>query len=155
MTTAIAAFLRVYDHTPPAGDDGTRLLWQNFFIGKAVDGYTYQSFDVADIVMNRSADEGGISITLPALSIHLDFFIAAIESEQLADIRLYEMDASTSMPTDLTSAVLVSRFVGEVIALSTNLTEIQIELGAAIDAVSGEIPGRRVTTSVVGRLPTL
>jgi hypothetical protein len=65
------------------------------------------------------------------------------------------MDASTSMPTDLNSAVLVSRFVGEVISLSTDLTEIQIELGAAIDAVSGEIPGRRVTTSVVGRLPTL
>ena len=29
-----------------------------------------------------------------------------------------------------------------------------MELGAAIDAISGEIPGRRVTTSLVGRLPT-
>ena len=46
-------------------------------------------------------------------------------------------------------------FVGEVISLSTDLTEIQIELGAAIDAVSGEIPGRRVTTSVVGKVADL
>lgn len=155
MTTAIAAFLRVYDHSPPAGDDGTRLLWQNFFIGKTVNGYTFQSFNVSDFVMNRSADEGGISFELPALSIDLDFFVAALDAERLAEIALYEMDASSSMPTDLSAATLVARFIGEVISLSTDLTSIQVELGATIDAISGEIPGRRVTTSVVGRLPTL
>ena len=85
----------------------------------------------------------------------LDFFLNSIEADRLAEVWIYEMDVASSMPTDISGAVLVARFVGEIISLSTDLTEIQLELGASIDAVSGEIPGRRVTTSVVGRLPTL
>ena len=40
-------------------------------------------------------------------------------------------------------------------AHETDLAHNPVELGAAIDAVSGEIPGRKITTSLVGRLPTL
>ena len=155
MTSAIAVFLRVYDHSPAAGDDGTRLKWQNFFVGKTIDGFLFEPFDVSDITINRTADEGGLTMQMPALALHLDFFLNSIEADRLAEVWIYEMDVTTSMPTDISGAVLVARFVGEIISLSTDLTEIQLELGASIDAVSGEIPGRRVTTSVVGRLPTL
>ena len=77
MTSAIAAFLKVYDHSPVAGDDGIRLLWQNFFVGKVIDGHTYESFEVSDLVMNRTADEGGISLTIGATQSNLDFVASA------------------------------------------------------------------------------
>ena len=155
MTSAIAAFLKVYDHSPVEGDDGIRLLWQNFFVGKVIDGHTYESFEVSDLVMNRTADEGGISLTIGATQSNLDFFVASAEAERLLEVVMYEMQVTTSIPQDISSGILVSRFVGEVISLGTDLTSIEVEVGAAIDAISGEIPGRRVTTSVVGRLPTL
>ena len=39
--------------------------------------------------------------------------------------------------------------------MQTDLVKITAELGAAIDAITGDIPGRKITTSLVGRLPTL
>jgi hypothetical protein len=155
MTTAIAAFLRVYDHSPIPPDDGTRKLWQNFFVGKTVNGHLFEPFEISDVIMNRTADEGGISLTCSPLQQNLDFFVASMEAERLLAIELYEMTVDGEIPTDISGGTLIARFVGEIIALQTDLLSIQVEVGAAIDAVSGEIPGRRVTTSVVGRLPTL
>jgi hypothetical protein len=155
MTTAIAAFLRVYDHSPIPPDDGTRKLWQNFFVGKTVNGHLFEPFEISDVIMNRTADEGGISLTCSPLQQNLDFFVASMEAERLLAIELYEMTVDGEIPADISGGTLIARFVGEIIALQTDLLSIQVEVGAAIDAVSGEIPGRRVTTSVVGRLPTL
>ena len=155
MTTAIAAFLRVYDHSPIPPDDGTRKLWQNFFVGKTVNGHLFEPFEISDVIMNRTADEGGISLTCSPLQQNLDFFVASMEAERLLAVELYEMTVDGEIPTDISGGMLIARFVGEIIALQTDLLSIQVEVGAAIDAVSGEIPGRRVTTSVVGRLPTL
>ena len=50
---------------------------------------------------------------------------------------------------------IVARFVGEVMGMQTDLVTIEAELGAAVDAISGDIPGRKITTSLVGRLPVL
>ena len=155
MTSGIAVFLKIYDHSPAAESDGIQAKWQNFFVSEVVDGFTYESFNVSDVVLNRSADEGGITVEMAALAVHLNFFTASIDAERLLEITMYEMDCSGGIPSDIEGAPLVSRFVGEIISLSTNLTKLTVEVGAAIDAVSGEIPGRRVTTSVVGRLPTL
>jgi hypothetical protein len=153
--SAIAVFLRVYDHSPVPPDDGTRKLWQNFFVGKTINGYTFEPFEISDVIMNRTADEGGISLTCSPLQQNLEFFVASMEAERLLQVELYEMPVTSSIPTDLSTGTLIARFVGEIIGLGTDLTSIQVEVGAAIDAISGEIPGRRVTTSVVGRLPTL
>lgn len=155
MTTAIAGFLKVFDHSPVEGDPGIRLLWQNFFIDRVVDDYLFAPFKVSAIVMNRTSDEGGLQVEMPATQQNLQFFVGSTEAERLLEVVLYEMPLDNGMPTDLSTGVLVSRFVGEVISLDTDLTTIKLDVGAAIDAISGEIPGRRVTTSVVGRLPTL
>ena len=149
MTTAIAAFLQFYNDNTVHGS------WQNFFVGKAVNGYQYVSFDTSEILINRTADEGGITISMAATSNHLGFLETAISSEYLARITLYEMPVSSSIPTDLSSATVVARFIGEVTTMQTDLITIEAEIGAAMDAISGEIPGRKITTSLVGRLPTL
>ena len=149
MTTAIAVFLRVYS------GDTTHASWQNFFVNKTVDNYAFKAFDISDILMNRTADEGGVTICMAATLQHLTFFETAIGSEYLAEVKIYELPVTTDLPTDLGSASLISRFVGEVMIMQTNLVELSVELGAAIDAVSGDIPGRKITTSLVGRLPSL
>ena len=149
MTTAIAAFLQFYTDSTVHGS------WQNFFIDKTISGYSYTSFDVSEITLNRSADEGGITVSMAATDNHLGLLETAISSEYLARITLYEMPVTSDLPADLSNATVVSRFVGEVMGMQTDLVTIQAEIGAAIDAISGEIPGRKITTSLVGRLPTL
>ena len=115
MTTAIAAFLQFYSGETVHGS------WQNFFVDKTVSGYAFVSFDVSEIMLNRSADEGGITVSMAATDNHLGFLETAITNEYLARITLYEMPVSSSLPTDLSNATVVSRFIGEVMGMQTIL----------------------------------
>lgn len=149
MTSAIAMFTKFYAEGVVHGQ------WQNFFIGKTIDGHDYMSFDVSEILMNRSADEGGVTLTWAATSRSLETVENAITGEHLAEIIIYEKPVVDELPTDLSGFVVIARFIGEIIAMNTDLTTISVEIGASIDAVSGDIPGRKITTSLVGRLPSL
>ena len=149
--SASALFIELYD---PA-DGSSKARWQNFFIGKTVSGHVYRSFDSTDILMNRNASEGGLTIRMPALADSLNLFEVGLDNEWMVRVVLYELPVTTGMPTDLTNALIVARFLGEVLGIQTDLTELVIEVGTALSAISGNIPGRRVTTSLVGRLPTL
>ena len=82
MTTAIAAYLRVYDTS-----NTTLGQWQNFFVDKTVSGHTYVNFDTSEIMMNRTANEGGVTLSMAATDAHLNFFETAISNESLAYIR--------------------------------------------------------------------
>jgi hypothetical protein len=59
------------------------------------------------------------------------------------------------MPTDLAAGAMVARFIGEAVEMSCDLTTLSVTVGAGIDAVTEDIPGRKFTTSLVGRLPVL
>ena len=85
---------------------------QHFFVGKVIDGHTYESFEVSDLVMNRTADEGGISLVIGATQTNLDFFVASAEAERLLEVVMYEIQVITSIPQDISSGILVSRFFG-------------------------------------------
>ena len=146
---AIATFLRFFT------GNTTVFRWQNFFVGKTVDQHVYQSFSASDILMNRSASEGGISLSMPLTKQNLFYMEAAYNEAYLIEVQLYELDLVNGMPTGIDGATQVARFVGEVVAMSCDLVTLSVELGAGIDAVSEDIPGRKFTTSLVGRLPVL
>ena len=150
-TSAIAIFLEVYD--PETGANKAR--WQNFFIDRTVSGHVFRSFQSSDILMNRSASEGGVSLEMAATQDNLSLFALGMDSEWMAKVTLYEMPVTTAMPTNIDNAVVIARFLGEILDLSTNLTSLSVEIGTALSAINGNIPGRKITTSLVGRLPTL
>ena len=149
MTTAIAARIHFYK------DSETKAQWQNFWMDRTIEGFAPKNFNTSEILLNRSADEGGITLLLPALADDISFFLTAIENEYLADVRLYEQEIQQEMPTTMQEMQLVARFVGEVQTMTMTPTELSVAIGAAMDAINGEIPGRRITTSLVGRLPSL
>lgn len=146
---AIAARVRIYQNTE------TKAQWQNFWMDKTVAGYAPKRFNTSAIFLNRTADEGGITLSMPALADDIGFILAAIEGEYLADVQLYEQRISEFLPNEFSDMTLIGRFVGEIQTMQMNVTSMSVEIGAAIDAVNGEIPGRRITTSLVGRLPAL
>ena len=148
-SVGIATFLRFFT------GNTTVFRWQNFFVGKTVDDHVYQSFAASDIALNRSASEGGIGLTLPLTKQSLFYMEAAYNEAYLIEVQLYELDLANGMPTGIDGATQIARFVGEVVAMSCDLVTLSVELGAGIDAVSEDIPGRKFTTSLVGRLPVL
>lgn len=147
MESAIAVRLKFYK------DGVDYAQWQNFWVDQSVDGYDFIPFNAGEITMNRTADEGGLSIQVPALKAHLEMFETAIANEHLCLIEVLEMPGNSALVIE--NSTLIAKFVGEVVSMQTDLATIDVELGAALDAVTGDIPGRKITTSLVGRLPTL
>lgn len=149
MTTGIAAFSRWFR----GGQEYKRI--QNFFVGKTIDGYAYQSFQSSQIQISRTGDSGGVALEFPATSEILDLGNKALDESHLVEVVLYEMPVDSGIPTGIESAAVIAQFLGEVQTMATDLVRVTIEIGAALDAISGDIPGRKITTSLVGRLPTL
>lgn len=145
----IATFLRFFTGNTDV------FKWQNFFVDKTVDGHAYHSFSASEIALNRSASDGGITLELPLTKQSLFYMEAAYNEAYLIEIQLYELPLTAGIPTGIGSGTQVARFVGEVVAMSCDLVTLTVELGAGIDAVSEDIPGRKFTTSLVGRLPVL
>jgi hypothetical protein len=149
METALAVFVRFY--RVGGGDVGR---WQNFFINKTVSGFAHKVFDIGSVILNRSAGESGLFLEMPTTKANVDFVEAAINDSYLARVEIYELPA-TSIPANLNGATVVSTFVGEIVTASLDVQVLKVELGSAMDAVTGDIPGRKITTSLVGRLPKL
>lgn len=151
---AIAASVRFYQNSE------TKALWQNFWKDSpltlpGVDEYTAKSFNTSAILLNRTADEGGITLTMPTLADDIAFILTAIEKEYLADVQLFEQQLVDKIPSSFNEMTMIGRFIGEVQSMQMNLSTLSLEIGSAMDAINGEIPGRRITTSLVGRLPSL
>ena len=105
MESAIAVFIKFYK------DDVDYAFWQNFW-GQST-GFDFVNFTIGDILMNRTADEGGVALRVPATSNHLQFLEAAIAEEYLAQVQVYEMPITEDyLPSNMT---LFAQFVGEVI----------------------------------------
>mgnify|MGYP001173348666 CR=1 FL=1 len=129
--------------------------WQNFWVDKTIDGYSFHSFQTSDIYFNRSADEGGLSIEMAATQQNLAYMEAAINEAFLIEIQVYEFNVDGGMPSSIGEGTMVARFIGEAIEMNCDLTTLTVTIGAGIDAVTEDIPGRKFTTSLVGRLPVL
>ena len=132
MQTAIAAFIRFYN------DSGTIAQWQNFFVGKTVDGYAYKAFDIGSVIMNRSAAESGLSIVMPTTGANLSLVEEAIEALYLMRLTLYEWPNISSVPS--IGGEAVGAFVGEIIDASVNEKRSAWKLHA-MDAVTETFQG--------------
>ena len=132
----------------------TYASWQNYFIGDTVSGYEFQPFGVSTIQVNRSADEGGITIEGPSSSRFIGFFERAVNDQHLIYVELLQKtNGATS--TDFGGFTRVAAFTGVALTMTNNLTQVRLSVGAAINAISGDVPGRKMTSALVGRLPTL
>ena len=135
----------------------TCLLWvtylnqhPNYLIGN----YEYQPFGVSTIQVNRSADEGGITIEGPSSTRFLNQFTRAVNGQHIVYVELLQM-TNGATATNFNNFHVVAAFTGVALTMTNNLTQTRLSVGAAINAISGDVPGRKMTSSLVGVLPTL
>ena len=142
---ALVQFLRFFK-------GGTDFLkWQNYFVDQTIDGYVYQGFKSSGVLTNRSADENGISIEMPANPSILGMMETAIGDQWLCESIVYRL----TDPSSAATRVVAARFIGEVLGVSTDMVTIGFELGAGIDALTAQIPGRKITSALVGSMPLI
>ena len=145
---SIAQRIRIYK------GDVTYARWQNYFVAEKIDEYEYQPFGVSTIQVNRSADEGGITIEGPSSTRFLNQFTESVNDQHIVFVELLQM-TDGAKATDFSSFHVVAAFTGVALTMTNNLTQTRLSVGAAINAISGDVPGRKMTSSLVGVLPTL
>ena len=127
--------------------------WQNFFVNQTVDGFEHYPFMTSSAVVNRTASEGGFAIQLALTQANLTYFEAAINEQFLIEVEMYELPIAAVTAADFSTATRVARFIGETMQMSCTMEGISVEFGSTIFAFRGDIPSRKYTTSLVGRLP--
>jgi hypothetical protein len=141
MAQGIASYVRFHS-------GGTvHAFWQNFYVGQTSHGAAFKSFDAGTAVVTRTADEASSSLRFAAEPSMIAFVEAALQGQYLVDLELYTVDGG--------GRTLVSAFLGEVVGANTDAVAITIELGLALDALTAQIPGRRMTTALIGNVPKL
>lgn len=145
MAVGMAVYVRFYSGAT------THANWQNFYVGQTSHGAAFQSFDAGSGVVTRTADQTSSSLMVPATPAMVQFAEAAINGQYLVELNIYTVDPAAVDG----SRTLVSAFLGEVVGASTDASAITLELGLALDALTAQIPGRRMTTALIGNVPKL
>ena len=135
-------------------DDVDYAKWQNYFVHDTVDGYEFQPFSVSTIQVNRSADEGGIQLEGPSSYRLLDQFETAVNDQHIVEVRLMQVAGTITEPS-FANFYQIAMFTGVALTMTNNLTGVRLSVGSAIDAVSGDVPGRKITLADVRLLPQI
>ena len=130
----------------------TYARWQNYFGDEVVDGFEFQPFSVSTIQVNRSADEGGVVIEGPSTFRLLTQFETSVNDQHIVEVKLLQQTGSVTTPS-FGSFQVIAMFTGVALTMTNNLTQARLSVGSAIDAISGNVPGRKITLADIGELP--
>lgn len=144
-SVAQSQFLRVFTAA------GTTLQrWQSYYANQprthAGASWAYLPFEASGITGGQTGDEGGVTITLPAVPAVADAIHLAI-----ADGHRWELSVYQFTPGLESQQQLAATFTGEITGASASLTAITIELGSTLSPVGAQIPPRTFTTRLIGK----
>jgi hypothetical protein len=150
MARAQAQYLWIFD------GGATYQRWQNFYVSSTVswNGFLWQWIDFGcdGMIDSDGADEGGLSIVIPATPQVIREVEDAVRAARLIGIYSYEFD--TLQPggeiAPLTDQTFVAGFVGEVVGARATLESIEVELGSSLSPVGAQIPPRLFSTQLIG-----
>ena len=142
MGVAIGTFL---------GVDGTYL--QNFASGESIswDGNIYQfgGFGYSGSTIDLQGGNIDAQIIFALNDLSLNLARAAADSKSIATIKTVWLDPNTFEPL---SNYLEDTFM--VVGFEHDHSRLALRLGSPLDAISADVPRRRLTQSLVGALPS-
>jgi len=132
---------------------GAAASWQNYYSNQNVGGYEFQPFSVSTIQVNRSADEGGVVVEAAATHRIITQFESAVNDQDIIELKI--LQANGAVTSGFGGFQMIAMFTGVALTMTNNLTQVRLSVGSAIDAVSGDVPGRKLTLADFGELPKL
>ena len=148
MDLALGNYLEL---NSPAG--GSVYRFQNFYINKTATylgvQYAFLPFGFSGVTVNRTGDNVEASLVFPNNQISRAWGLKAVQDLWVATVTVLILD-----PDDTTSGERLHRYVGQVSNGGWDEITLQLRLDTVLDAVSTDVPMRRLTQSLVGAIPT-
>lgn len=147
---AIGTYIAILDR---AGDPIAGQAWQNFTQGQVRtymgDEYTYAGFGFSGGSVDLEAAAVSATLLFSLNQLDLNIFKEASNLRHLIRLRTVWLD-----PDDLVETSQYSEDVYQILGFSHDQLTLSVRLGSPLDAIEAEFPRRRLTTALVGQLPT-
>lgn len=147
---AIGTYMAILDR---AGVPIVGQAWQNFTQGQVRtymgDDYTYAGFGFSGGSVDLEAASVSATVLLALNQLDLNIFKEASDFRHLLRLRTVWLD-----PDTLTETNQYSEDVYQILGFSHDQLTLSVRLGSPLDAIEAEFPRRRLTTALVGQLPT-
>ena len=127
--------------------------FQNFFIAADMtydnDTYTFVPFGFSGVTVNRTGDGLESSLVFPNNDLTRGWGVEAIKGHYVIEVDVLIIDSSSATG----SHERVHTYTGQVIGGQWDNVSLNLQLGAALDAVGTDVPRRSLTRKLVGNLP--
>ena len=144
MELALGHFL-----TLSSRSSSTQLRFQNFYIGKEIDGRSFMPFGFSGTTTNRQGDNLDATLIFPNNELSRSWASEAIEEAWTAELQVYTMNMA-----DATQRTLLYEYFGQVTSGGWDETSLNLKLNTVLDAVGSNVPIRLMHRDLVGKLPT-
>ena len=144
MELALGHFL-----TLSSRSSSTQLRFQNFYIGKEIDGRSFMPFGFSGTTTNRQGDNLDATLIFPNNELSRSWASEAIEEAWTAELQVYTMSTA-----DTTQRTLLYEYFGQVTSGGWDETSLNLKLNTVLDAVGSNVPIRLMHRDLVGKLPT-
>lgn len=126
--------------------------FQNFHIGQDAeyDGFTwgFLPFGFSGVSVNRTGDNTSADLVFPNNQLSRSWGVEAVTERWLANVLVMSLD-----PDDRTAGTLMHQYFGQVASGNWDETSLQLQLNTVLDSVGSDVPGRRLTQSLIGNIP--
>lgn len=147
---AIGTYIAILNRagTPVAGQ-----AWQNFSQGQVReymnDDYTYAGFGFSGGSVDLEAAAVSATVLFGLNQLDLNIFKEASNLRHLMRLRTVWLD-----PESLVETSQYSEDIYQILGFSHDQLTLSVRLGSPLDAIEAEFPRRRLTTALVGQLPS-
>ena len=128
--------------------------FQNFFIGQDIttsgDTYQFLPFGFSGVTVNTTGDGTDASLLFAQNAISRSWADTAVANKWIAHVSVMILDPDDSTST----SSKLCEYWGQISGGSWDETSLSLTLNTVLDAVKTNVPMRRLSTQLVGDLPT-
>jgi hypothetical protein len=131
---------------------GTTLNFQNYWISDNIthEGivYSFLPFAFSGVTVTRSGDNQPATLVFPNNSLSRDWIETAVTSQFLATCKTLLLD-----PDDSSGGRVLSTYTAQIVSGGWDELTVELRMASVLDAVGGDLPRKRLTKQLVGKLP--
>ena len=153
-TYAIANYL-----TFTVPEQSVQYRFQNFYINQAVPWtngtHLFLPFGFSGVTVDRNGGNIDAALVFPNSQLTREWGAQAIENFWLARVRVVQVDPDNpDIAASDPDQYRLYNYVGQVTAGIWDETKLSLQLNSVLDAVRTNVPNRKLSRNLCGRLPT-
>ena len=131
---------------------GTTLNFQNYWVGDNItyNGITYSflPFGFSGVTVTRSGDNQPAALVFPNNQLSRGWIETAVTGQWVATCQTLLLE-----PDDKSGGRVLSSYTAQIVSGGWNETSVELRMASVLDAVGADLPRKRLTRQLVGKLP--